>query len=93
MTDKNLTETQFEVLRFIAVFIPANQRPPTFREVAQRFNWRSNNAANTHIKRLREKGYLTHGPELGLKGKQLSWANKAGYPVANKNGVIEWHIL
>lgn len=55
---KGLTKRQAQVLGFIEEYLTENGFPPTVREVAARFGFRSPRAAHDHIKALERKGYL-----------------------------------
>jgi len=55
---KGLTARQREVLDFIAHFQEARGYPPTVREVAGHFGFRSPRAAHDHMKALERKGFL-----------------------------------
>ncbi|WP_237702480.1 transcriptional repressor LexA [Opitutus terrae] len=53
-----MTETQRKVLDFIRARVRRSQRGVTFREVQAAFGWRSSNAAQDHVRALREAGLL-----------------------------------
>jgi len=55
---RGLTARQSEVLGFINSFVDANGYPPTVREVADHFGFRSPRAAHDHMKALVKKGYV-----------------------------------
>ena len=59
---KGLTKRQRQVLEFISEFQAEHGYPPTVREVAAQFGFRSPRAAHDHIKALQRKGYLKHEP-------------------------------
>jgi repressor LexA len=59
---KGLTERQEQVLNFIQARQEADGAPPTYREIADAFNFSSPNAAVVHVQALREKGYLKTVP-------------------------------
>lgn len=61
---KGLTERQAQVLEFINSFLNQQGYPPTVREVAARFGFRSPRAAHDHMKALQRKGYLRSVPGL-----------------------------
>lgn len=56
MTD--LTEKQKKVLEFIVDFIKNNGVPPSFREIAEFFSYKSLRTVYDHIKTLERKGFL-----------------------------------
>ena len=58
----SLTKRQTEVLRFITDFQRERGMPPTRHEIAGHFGWKSDNAAEDHIKALRKKGALSTKP-------------------------------
>jgi repressor LexA len=55
---KGLTKRQAEVLEFINRYLEEHGYPPTVREVAAHFGFRSPRAAHDHMKALQKKGYL-----------------------------------
>ena len=55
---KGLTERQREVFEFICEVMRAENRPPTVREIAQRFGFQSPKAATDHLDALERKGYI-----------------------------------
>jgi SOS-response transcriptional repressor LexA len=59
----SLTNTQTRVLEFIRTTIRQNQLPPTRREIAEHFGWRSENSAQDHLIALERKGAIAriHG--------------------------------
>ncbi len=61
---KGLTDRQAQVLEFINSFLAEHGYPPTVREVAGRFGFRSPRAAHDHMKALERKGYLHSEPGL-----------------------------
>jgi repressor LexA len=59
---KGLTNRQKQVLDFINGFLIQNAYPPTVREVADHFGFKSPRAAHDHMRALQRKGYLTTDP-------------------------------
>jgi repressor LexA len=55
---KGLTRRQAQVLEFINNYLDEHGYPPTVREVAGHFGFRSPRAAHDHMKALERKGYL-----------------------------------
>ncbi|MFO7957868.1 MAG: transcriptional repressor LexA [Candidatus Brocadiia bacterium] len=55
---KGLTERQREVFDFICNAIREELRPPTVREIADHFGFRSPKAATDHLDALERKGYI-----------------------------------
>ncbi len=55
---KGLTERQREIFEFICETMRAENRPPTVREIAQQFSFRSPKAATDHLDALERKGYI-----------------------------------
>jgi repressor LexA len=62
MTDKKLTLRQQQVLDFIRSTQLTTNSLPTIREISAHFGFQSPNAAMTHIKVLRTKGFISHVP-------------------------------
>lgn len=55
---KDLTARQQAILDFIRETIIGNQRPPTIREIMERFGLASTNGVVRHLDRLEEKGKI-----------------------------------
>jgi repressor LexA len=55
---KGLTDRQREVFEFICDVMRSENRPPTVREIAQHFGFRSPKAATDHLDALERKGYI-----------------------------------
>ena len=64
-----LTQRQAEILRFLKSFAGANGYPPTRMEIAQRFAFRSSNAAEEHLRAIERKGHILieRGRARGIK--------------------------
>ena len=59
---KNLTVRQSEILTFISDVISNEGMPPTRKEIALKFGFKSANSAEEHLKALDKKGYIDlHG--------------------------------
>ena len=59
---KNLTKRQSEILTFISEVISNEGMPPTRKEIALKFGFKSANSAEEHLKALDKKGYIDlHG--------------------------------
>ena len=65
----DLTDRQIEVFRMIEAFQEKNQYPPTRREIAEHFGWKSTNAAECALKRLAAAGAIELVPDInrGIK--------------------------
>ena len=55
---KGLTDRQRQVFEFICEAMRAEHRPPTVREIAEQFGFRSPKAATDHLDALERKGYI-----------------------------------
>ena len=55
---KGLTKRQREVFEFIRTAMREEARPPTVREIADHFGFRSPKAATDHLDALERKGYI-----------------------------------
>src|SRR6185503_12659979 len=70
-----LTETQRRIFEFVRDRLMHEHAPPTLREIAAEFGYRSKRAAECHLEALRRKGWLTAEPgkarslRLGLAGR------------------------
>lgn len=59
---RGLTSRQAQVLEFINRYLEEHGYPPTVREVAGNFGFRSPRAAHDHMKALQRKGFLRSAP-------------------------------
>jgi repressor LexA len=67
----DLTQRQFQVLKYVFEQVRRKGRPPTVREVCDRFGFSSTGGARRHLYALEKKGYLTRsGAHRGL---ELVW--------------------
>jgi repressor LexA len=55
---RGLTERQREIFDFICDVMRAENRPPTVREIAEHFGFRSPKAATDHLDALERKGFI-----------------------------------
>lgn len=78
---KALTKRQTEVLEFIDQFIRDHSYPPTVREVAANFGFRSPRAAHDHMKALQKKGFIRSQPG---KPRALEVLLPKGIPVLGR---------
>lgn len=53
-----LTPRQRQVLEYLQACLRESGRPPTVREVAAHFGWKSDNAARQHLRLMAQKGVL-----------------------------------
>lgn len=54
-----LSDLQGKVLAYLVKFLQMNDQLPTNAKIAEAFEWASSNSADTHLKALEKKGYLT----------------------------------
>ena len=59
-----LTKRQSEVLAFIKQFNNDKGYTPTAAEISEHFGFASPNAAYDHMKRIKDKGYITMTPSI-----------------------------
>ena len=88
---KRLTARQEEVLRFIRQALREENRPPTVREIADHFGFRSPKAVTDHLSALERKGYIIRRnhksrnielpPELAAQGVPVLGRIAAGAPI------------
>ncbi len=64
-----ITPKQRAVLEFLNSFIAENGYPPTLCEIAKHFNFRSPNAAESHLSSLKKYGFISQKPGIarGIK--------------------------
>ncbi len=59
-----LTETQEAVLHFIEAFIERKRYPPSRKEIADHFGWKSANAAQECLDAIERKGFIEVIPNI-----------------------------
>lgn len=76
---QKLTPRQAEILAFLETYQAAEGWPPTRKEIAEHFGFRSLNSAEDHIKALEKKGYLTTlaGNARGIKLASFNATNES----------------
>lgn len=62
MYKDDLTKRQNEMLLSIVDYIKCNGYPPTFREIGKRVNLASSSTVQSHLEKLKTKGYITWEP-------------------------------
>ena len=71
--DPFVTETQREVLLFIASHVDVEGFPPTYREISDQFQWKSTWSAQKVVRALIRDGYVeqAEGKRRGLRVLEL----------------------
>lgn len=59
-----LTARQNEVLKFIRSYISKHGFPPTRQEICDSFGWAYASAAESHLRAIERKGFITIAPGL-----------------------------
>lgn len=72
-----LTKRQYEVLRYIKIYMSKKSYPPTRQEISDHFNFKSLNAANDHLLALHKKGFIELKPGLS-RGISIIWSSMNG---------------
>lgn len=57
-TPRNLTEKEREVYDFLYSFVSDERRWPTYREIRERFDWKSDESVTQNLKVLYGKGWI-----------------------------------
>lgn len=78
---RGLTPRQAQVLEFINDYLEEHGYPPTVREVAANFGFRSPRAAHDHMKALQKKGFLRSTPG---KPRTLEVLTPKGIPLLGR---------
>ena len=81
---RGLTDRQRQVLNFVCDYMRGEGRPPTVRDIANNFGFKSPKAASDHLTALERKGYITrtHGESRNISVRdELS---PHGIPVLGK---------
>lgn len=65
---RGLTDRQRQVLNFVCDYMRGEGRPPTVRDIADNFGFKSPKAASDHLTALERKGYIsrTHGESRNI---------------------------
>ena len=102
---KPLTNRQRDILGFIRTQQEDLGVPPTLREIAEYFGFRSMTAAVDHVRALRKKGHLSHEPRRARAYRVLSPAHQpsghsirvpvlgsiaAGFPDDREQKIGDW---
>ena len=67
-----LTEVQQRIYTFIIEFIRENKYSPTIREIQTHFEYGSSNSVVSHLRKLKEKGYITSASSKdGMKARTI----------------------
>lgn len=85
-TRDELTDRQQEILGFIQSYISDHGYPPTLREIGARFDIKSTNGVNDHLRALEKKGYL-HREDLksrALRPVDLGGGQTVEVPILGK---------
>ena len=96
---RKLTDRQRQVFEFICEALREGNRPPTVREIAEHFGFRSPKAVTDHLAALERKGYIERrkgrirlAPELARKrGIPIVGRVAAGVPIMaieNREGAL-----
>jgi len=85
---KSLTKRQNQVFEFIKDYISKNLKPPTVREICEKFNLKSTNAVDSILKSLERKGYIQK-----IKGKSRNIVLKNTTLKDNNNDIKEIPLL
>lgn len=73
MTLHDLTKKQAEIFDFIKQCVQLKGFPPTLREIATQFRFRSVNSASDHLKALEKKGYIKRPKDMFRALEVLTW--------------------
>jgi len=81
---QELTDRQREVFDFVCDAIRSEGRPPTVREIADYFEFRSPKAASDHLAALERKGYITRQSGKARNIEVREELSPQGIPVVGK---------
>jgi SOS-response transcriptional repressor LexA len=78
-----LTEGQQRIYGYICEFMRDHKYPPTIREIQRNFDFKSANSVVAHIKKLKEKGYITNkSAKSGMSARTMQLVdNIMGYHI------------
>ncbi len=80
---RDLTSRQQQVLDFIVSSQQAQGVPPSLREIAEHFRFRSMTAAADHVRALRRKGFLEGQPRQARSLRSTSPLQRLRRPIAD----------
>lgn len=78
-----LTEAQRAVLRYLEERSEDGQPPPTYRDICDRFGYRSPKAAADHVMALERKGYIVRDPKCA-RGIRLAKRRQRDLPLLGR---------
>lgn len=86
---RGLTDRQRQVLDFVCDYMRNEGRPPTVRDIADNFGFKSPKAASDHLTALERKGYITrtHGESRNISVREE--LSPHGIPVLGKVKVVD----
>ena len=81
---RGLTDRQREIFDFICDVMRAENRPPTVREIAEHFGFRSPKAATDHLDALERKGYIRRRDRRARNIEIRSELSPQGIPLVGR---------
>lgn len=81
MSRKKLTSKQHAFFQFISRFVRENGVWPTYREIVDRFRYRSPNSVTQNLQALHKKGYLARDPDGYHLIDERESSEQAGIPI------------
>jgi len=90
--NKPLTDRQSEVFEFIKESLEISSRPPTVREIGEKFNISSTNGVRSILSALIKKNYIQRTPKVS-RGIDLVKREKSSINGQGENKLIEIPIL
>jgi repressor LexA len=72
LAERNLSERQQEMLRFIVAFCQENKFPPSIREIGERVGISSTSVVSYNLKKLVEEKLLERQPDVS-RGLSVNW--------------------
>ena len=81
---RGLTDRQREIFDFICDVMRAENRPPTVREIAEHFGFRSPKAATDHLDALERKGYIRRRDRKARNIEIRSELSPQGIPLVGR---------
>ena len=81
---RGLTEKQRRVFEFVCASLRDEHRPPTVREIADNFGFKSPKAATDHLDALERKGYLVRRDRKARNIEIREELNPLGIPVVGQ---------
>jgi len=92
MSKNDLTPHQRKVFEFIAGYSRVKGRPPTVRDIGEKFNLRSTGSVRSYLEALEKKGYISRQPGIS-RGITVLRPDEAGTVGRERRNTLRIPVL